>query len=61
VVTRTGETIAVERRTGTKPWRLLLVNVKALLGVTSGSAETTPDGTFVTPDAGSTRVEIEVS
>ena len=61
VVTRTGETIAVERLTGTKPWRLLLVNVKALLGVTSGSAETTPDGTFVTPDAGSTRVEIEVS
>ena len=59
-VTRAMGIVTVERLVGTKPWRLLLVNVKTHPSVVGGTAETTPDGTFVTPDADAARVEIAV-
>ena len=57
-VTRSAKTVTAERPAGTKPWHLLLVNVKTVKRVAGGTAESTLDGTLVTPAAGSSRLEI---
>jgi alpha-D-xyloside xylohydrolase len=57
-VARAGSTVTAERTTGTKPWRLLLVNVKAVAGIEGGTAEITGDGALITPAGGAARVEI---
>ncbi|MGD0249076.1 MAG: alpha-xylosidase, partial [Candidatus Limnocylindrales bacterium] len=60
-VTRAGMTVAAERIAGSKPWRLLLVNVKGAKRAVGGSARATSEGTLVTPAAGASRVEITLS
>lgn len=57
-VARTGSSVTAERTTGTKPWRLMLVNMKTVAGVAGGTAEITGDGALITPAGGAARVEI---
>jgi alpha-D-xyloside xylohydrolase len=58
---REGGTLEVERRGPVKPWQLLLVGLRTLSGVEGGSAELTPSGVLVTPDANGGRVVVRLA
>jgi alpha-D-xyloside xylohydrolase len=51
-VRREGRLISVEPHEAFKPWQLLLVGVPSVASVEGGAAESTPQGTLVTPTAG---------
>jgi alpha-D-xyloside xylohydrolase len=55
-VTRRGDTVSAERRSGSAPWRLLLVNCPGLGVVEGGKAEKRPDGTLISAAAASNRI-----
>ena len=55
-VTRRGPTVAVERRSGSLPWRLLLVNCPGLGVVEGGTAEKTAEGVLISAAADSNRL-----
>jgi alpha-D-xyloside xylohydrolase len=60
-VRRRGSSIVAERTVGSKPWRLLLVNVDSARAVAGGAAERSTEGTLITPAEGSGRVEISLA
>jgi alpha-D-xyloside xylohydrolase len=53
--------LTVERQGASKPWKLLLVGIKAVKSVESGTAESTPTGTLVTPSGKANRLSISLA
>ena len=52
--------LIVQRHGPAKPWRLLLVGIRAIVLVVGGEAETDPMGTLVTPLHGMEYLEITI-
>jgi alpha-D-xyloside xylohydrolase len=59
-VTRRGNSVVVERRSGSLPWRLLLVNCPGLGVAEGGTAEKTAEGVLISAAAGSDRVVAQI-
>jgi hypothetical protein len=53
-----GGVVIAQQVQGTRPWRLMMVNVNREPEVTGGTAENTPEGLLVVPSPGSKRVEV---
>jgi alpha-D-xyloside xylohydrolase len=57
---RQGSLLTIQRQAPAKPWRLLLVGIRAIVSVVGGEAETDPTGTLVTPLNGAEYLEITI-
>ncbi len=60
-VSRKNDVIIVQCNENTKPWQVLLVGVKVVMGVEGGRVEETNLGVRVTPDPGTVRLVIALS
>jgi alpha-D-xyloside xylohydrolase len=59
-VKREGQVITVQRQGGSKPWRLLLVNIQTVASVAGGRAQANPQGVLITPATGADPLEISL-
>jgi len=60
-IKREGGTLTVVRQGASKPWKLLLVGIKAIKSVNGGTEESTPNGTLVTPTMKANRLRISLA